>query len=110
MKATHRFDEVQFDNSSLKDKLVAGLCDDEQYAHDSIAKILADYSQQRGVDIEILHYASANELLEADNEMDFLLLDIDMPGMDGITLAAKMKKICPDMKILFLTAYRESDL
>ena len=104
MKASQKFDDIQFDNSSSKDKLIAGLCDDEQYAHDSIAKILADYSQQRGVDIEILHYASAKELLEADNEMDFLLLDIDMPEMDGIEVGHKLRSKGVDYKIIMLTA------
>ena len=54
-------------------------------------------------------FSSAQEALDdlRNHPADLALLDIDMPGMDGITLAAKMKKICPDMKILFLTAYRE---
>ena len=104
MKANHKFDEVQFDNSSSKDKLIAGLCDDELYAHDSIAKILADYSHQRGVDIEILDYSSAKELLEAGNEMDFLLLDIDMPEMDGIEAGHKLRSKGASYKIIMLTA------
>ena len=38
---------------------------------------------------------------------DIAILDINMPQMDGITLAEKIKKASPDTEILFLTAYKE---
>lgn len=36
-----------------------------------------------------------------------LLSDIDMPGMNGIEMAKKVKEMCPDIYIIFLTAYVE---
>lgn len=39
------------------------------------------------------------------HKADIALLDINMPNMDGIALAAKMKEKCPDISIIFLTAY-----
>lgn len=38
---------------------------------------------------------------------DAALLDINMPEIDGITLAARIKELHPQTAILFLTAYRE---
>ena len=38
---------------------------------------------------------------------DIAILDINMPEIDGITLAAKIKQMCPETAILFLTAYKE---
>ena len=38
---------------------------------------------------------------------DIAILDINMPQIDGITLAARIKQLHPQTAILFLTAYKE---
>ena len=38
---------------------------------------------------------------------DVALLDIDMPGMNGLQLAEKIKTISPDTKIVFVTGYSD---
>lgn len=42
-----------------------------------------------------------------EHPVDIALLDIDMPDMDGITLAVKLKQLRPDTAIIFLTAYKQ---
>ena len=42
-----------------------------------------------------------------EHPADLALLDIDMPKMDGITLAKELKKLHAGTAIIFLTAYRE---
>ena len=39
------------------------------------------------------------------NKPDLAMLDIDMPNMNGITLAGKIKEMYPDTAIIFLTGY-----
>lgn len=51
--------------------------------------------------------ADGEELLEMINEheADILLLDLDMPKMNGITALRKIKEIAPDLKIIILTMH-----
>ena len=42
-----------------------------------------------------------------DNKFDLAFLDIEMPGINGIQLAKKLKKINPLMKVIFVTAFNE---
>jgi DNA-binding NtrC family response regulator len=52
--------------------------------------------------------ATANDGLDAldvDENFDFLITDIVMPGMDGIALALKVAKEHPKTAILMMTGY-----
>lgn len=50
-----------------------------------------------------------DELMEmiANNPADILLLDLDMPKMNGLTAIRKIKGIAPDLKIIILTMHPE---
>ena len=58
---------------------------------------------------EVKGFQKANDALSwlRDNTADITLTDINMPDMNGLVLAAKIKTLRPDMKIIFLTGYSE---
>lgn len=43
-------------------------------------------------------------------EIDLVLLDIAMPNLNGFDAAIKLRKILPDVKIIFLTMKEDTDL
>lgn len=57
-------------------------------------------------------FFSAEAALEnfKDHHPDVLLLDIDLPGINGIEAIPKLKKILPDLNIVMLTVHEESEL
>jgi len=46
----------------------------------------------------------------AENSPDLLLLDINLPGRDGISLAKDIRKKWPAVKIILLTMYMPADI
>lgn len=42
--------------------------------------------------------------------IDLLITDVMMPGMDGPTMAKKIREISPDLKIIFISGYTEDRL
>lgn len=40
---------------------------------------------------------------------DVVLMDINLPGMDGVQCVRRLKELCPDVQFLMLTVYEESD-
>lgn len=80
------------------------VCDDEQHVHDTVRGLLDDYAKKQGIFYEMHHIYSAEELLSFQEEIDFLLLDINMPKMDGIEAARILNARGIDYKIVMLTS------
>jgi len=52
----------------------------------------------------------ALEVLDSGEQIDLLISDVVMPGMDGPTMVAEARKERPDLKILFMSGYAEEQL
>lgn len=84
------------------------IADDHQLVTDGLKLMLEGASDMQCV-------ATAANGAEALQQLvlfpaDVLLLDINMPEMDGITCCRKVKERFPDVKILILSMLRESSL
>jgi two-component system response regulator (stage 0 sporulation protein F) len=44
------------------------------------------------------------------HDPDLVLLDMKIPGMDGIEILKRMKRIVPDIRVIIMTAYGELDM
>lgn len=89
--------------SSSVDQITVGVCDDEHYVHDLVEKILKKYAKEKHIEILIEHFLTAEKTLDNSKELDLLLLDIDMPEMDGIEVGHKLRKRNIEYKIIMLT-------
>ena len=58
---------------------------------------------------EVKGFTSAADVLNdlKVHPTDIAIVDINMPETDGITLAARIKELCPETAVIFLTAYKK---
>lgn len=89
-------------------------CDDEASTRSQFERMAAAWEEQKGEAAELQLYNSAEQLLfEVDQPeaqelaFDLILLDIQMGGMDGITLARQLRAQDKRVTLAFLTAARE---
>lgn len=84
------------------------ICDDELQICKLIQRKLLEYGIHRDVEIRTEIFTDAGEMLKAVREnVDLLILDVEMPGMDGMTAASKIRRENPDVNIIFLSGHRE---
>lgn len=86
-------------------KLYIAVCDDDMTAREMISGSLKGIFAQHGVQVQIENYGSADSL-EADMSQkvfDLLLLDIDMPGTDGITFAERLRAQNNTVEIIYIS-------
>src|SRR5690606_6461738 len=81
------------------------IVDDDQMVIESLDIILSTDSE-----FEIVGHASnGNEAIDfcKNNDVDLVLMDIQMPVMDGIAACRIIKKNHPDTKIIMLTTFHD---
>ncbi len=81
------------------------LVDDERLARERLRRLLGKLRP----DATVLEAASGDEALAvlAREEPSLLLLDIRMPGMDGMAVAAELDRLPQPPAVIFCTAYDE---
>jgi DNA-binding NtrC family response regulator len=73
-------------------------------------KLLLEYLKESGY--KVFGCAAGEEALQfcRENFVDFVLLDIRLPGVSGIDLIPKLKEINPLIKVIMVTALSDVDL
>lgn len=77
------------------------LVDDEAEFIETLGKRLT----RRGLGVLLANSGQEALDLIAANEIDVVVLDVKMPGMDGIEALQKIKALKPDLEVLMLTAH-----
>lgn len=84
------------------------ICDDEKYFRKRMEQIVSEYMNIRNYDYAIKCFESGESFLESGSqsfEYDIVFLDVNMKEMDGIETARAIRKLSPDIYIIFVTAY-----
>lgn len=89
------------------------VCDDEKIDCQATAAMAGEVMEEAELACEITQYASGIEMLYAiKNGVRFqiLLLDVMMDNLDGMELAAALRKLGDDTSIVFISSNREMAL
>ena len=83
------------------------VCDDEELFRIEFKTILDKVLVNSEYDIDT--FPGGSSLYEAflKNPFDLVFLDIEMPGIDGITLAKRLRAVSENVQIVFLTSHIE---
>ena len=83
------------------------IVDDHPMVRRGLRSLLSSYP-----DIEVAgDFADGVAVLEcaANLKPDVILMDIKMPGLDGVAVAQRLRHVVPEAKIIHLTAYEDAE-
>ena len=82
------------------------LGDDDRIVH----RTIGGFRTESGHDVASAHDATRGLELIRENEYDLALVDIRMPGMDGLALLEKAQEVRPELSIVIVTAFGNMEL
>ena len=68
------------------------IVDDELNAFQHIKNMFDKFGEENNIMFEITYFADAEQFLYKYNGVDLVIMDIEMPYIDGISAAKKLRK------------------
>lgn len=94
-------------DSTVIDRIKIMLVDDDDAVREALSELLSRKGWQ------VIDFNSAEDAIAAlkdQPDFDVILSDINMPGMTGIDLLAKVKEAAPNCPVVMITGYPSLDL
>ena len=94
-------------------RITVAMCDDEADCRKDIERMCKTFFREKKNEgfliekLDIQVYSSGKDLIESDNEFDILLLDIEMPEQDGISVKNYFERKRKQTRIIFLTSHKD---
>jgi RNA polymerase sigma factor (sigma-70 family) len=87
--------------------ITVSLVEDNEQLRNTLARVV---SRAEGFEC-LSHYGSAEAALEAlpKDKPQVVLMDINLPGMNGVECVRKLKQSLPSAQVIMLTAYEDTD-
>ncbi len=86
------------------------ICDDSSADRQYIADMVNKWAEQSGKAVFLAMFPSAENFLfryRDKSDYDILLLDIEMGGMDGVSMAKELRRVDDAVQIIFITGYSD---
>lgn len=75
----------------------------------SVAKGIRYYLRDTGHAVDMLHNGAEADAVLRDEDVDIVVLDINLPDMDGLTILRRMRARGDERPVLLLTAQSETE-
>lgn len=85
----------------IKMNINIAVCDDDPSMRKEIVRLLESFRN----DLEITQFSSGEELISSKNEFMIIILDIEMPGINGLETAMRIREKDEKAIVIFFTSH-----
>lgn len=84
------------------------ICDDEKIWIDEIETCCKQYFEENHMEYEVDTYTDGRKLIDNAEAYELLLLDVEMPGTDGIMVKEEVIARNKEIRIIFISSYPDN--
>src|ERR1035438_3255251 len=100
--------QIQYIKIHTMEKIKIAIADDHKLFSGALASLV---NKLQGMEVVLITIDGMSLIKEMENEkIDVLLLDINMPNLNGIETAKILVKKYPDLKIIIISMYENKNL
>jgi two-component system LytT family response regulator len=85
--------------------MTIAVCDDEKIFREKVLQLLMQYKEENAISYDTAFFSSGKELLNYKESYFLVFLDIEMPGLNGLEVARRIKQKDKETIIVFLTSH-----
>jgi len=87
----------------MKTQIKVAIVEDQEEASNSLMDCLNAFSKENGIVFETRLFKEGFSFLDHDKDYDLIFMDVEMPGMNGIQVAEKLRNEDSDVALIFVT-------
>lgn len=81
------------------------ICDDDPKIIDQIKKYLFEITKNSTYKFDCICFSNGDDILAKQIKIDFAFIDIEMPGVNGLTVTKHLQTINPNIIIFIVTSF-----
>ncbi len=85
--------------------ITVSICEDEGYFISKLEKLVDEYCSVNGICASVQTFTDGEGLLASGQASDIILMDIKLPGADGMEIVRCLREHGGDSQVIFITAY-----
>ncbi len=87
--------------------ITVSIVEDNEQLRNTLARVIGRAEGFRCLS----HYGDAESALEGlpKDKPEVVLMDINLPGMNGVECVRRLRQVCPSLQVVMLTVYEDTD-
>lgn len=83
------------------------ICDDNLNIVDEVKKLLDEYALSKNHSLDISTFNNGQAMLESDERFNIAILDVEMPGCNGIELGKTLREKNRHIVLMYITSHKK---
>lgn len=87
--------------------ITVSICEDEAFFASELERLLREYCGLKGIRFSISTFSNGEKLLVSNQAPDIILMDIKLPGSDGMEIVQRLRRLGGGCQVIFITAFQK---